>query len=410
MPTPRPVNLLVLGASGGVARAFLRRLPAHRAHFGRVVLVDYRRELLEDPYLDLRALDATFVTAKVDPVAHDDRFRALLRRHRTDIVVDLATVDTLPVLDSADAEGVTVINTGLCDEKLHLDSLTAAIRRRPPRWTNAPHILCSGMNPGLVNMWAMHGVARFGVPRDIVIYEYDDSVPALGWRPCITWSPHEFLNEAVREPSGRVVSGRIEWFAENSLQRQESLQPWLGPVRQMTTYPVALTILHEENVTLGERLGVSSRFLYAIDPRTVAYLTRLWRRQGAVKDSDLVRADHRKILLRGGEHIGVCLDYGDRRVYYANELANAALVGVNATCAQVALGVVAALLTRLTTKLSAGVHFVGDLLDTRYRQLAFDALTVEQHVFRRRGRRWVRTGFLPLVRWRSPGARVRVAI
>ncbi len=399
MTAVRSPNLLILGASGGVARAVLQGLAAHRGRFGTVLLLDRRSDLVADPGIDLNWLRARFLRVRLNLPMDTAWFGGLLRRHRIDLVLDLSTIDTLQLLDAVDAEGVSLINTALCHEKLHLDALVAAVVRRPPRWTSAPHLLCSGMNPGLVNLWAMHGVAKFGRPREIVVFEFDTSRPAVGWRPSITWSPHEFLNEAVREPSGRVVGGRVEWFAENPLKRREDLRPWLEPFWTFDRYPHALTILHEENVTLGQRLGVSSRFLYAIDPQTMAFLERRWQAEGKVRDAELLRADNVRIPLIGGEHIGVCLDYEDRRVYYVNDLPNAVVRGTNATCAQVAVGVYAALLTWLADRLAPGVHFAGDLTDTAYRQHAFDGLRVEQHVLRRRGRRWARVHFAPGVRW-----------
>jgi hypothetical protein len=59
MPIPRP-NLLVLGASGNVARAFLRRLGGNRVHFGRLVLLDKNRGVLANRHLDPRRLDLSF--------------------------------------------------------------------------------------------------------------------------------------------------------------------------------------------------------------------------------------------------------------------------------------------------------------------------------------------------------------
>ena len=58
-------NLLVLGASGGVANAFLHSLVHHRSLFNKLILVDKNKKVLSDPYINHKELRYTFVKKEI---------------------------------------------------------------------------------------------------------------------------------------------------------------------------------------------------------------------------------------------------------------------------------------------------------------------------------------------------------
>src|SRR5690606_28965965 len=142
-----------------------------------------------------------------------------------------------------------------------------------------------------------------------------------------------------------VEKGRLKRLPYNSLEYREDLRPIMEPVCPMESYPRGMLVLHEENLKLGRKLRASSRYVYAIHPPTTEYLTRLWRERGGVEIEDLELGDNVELPLRGGVTIGACMDYPDRRIYYLHSLRNDAVVGTNATCAQVAVGIEAAMRT-----------------------------------------------------------------
>jgi hypothetical protein len=181
----------------------------------------------------------------------------------------------------------------------------------------------------------------------------------------------------------------------NALAHREDMRPIMEPVVPLSAYPRGFLVLHEENVKLGQALGVSSKYLYAIHPRTMAYLVRRWREKGRVRISDLQVGDNTTIPLVGSDTIGVCLEYPGRRVYYLHSLANSAVVGTNATCTQVAVGVYAALITLLHEELPPRIYFATDLYDTVYPHVLFSNLRVEHFVFVKRGRSWVLREHVP---------------
>jgi hypothetical protein len=392
-----------------VAQAFLRRLGGRRAQFGRLVLLDRSAHVLKDRFLEHGRLRYEFVRHRLR-WPDDGTYRELLRRHAVDVVLDLTDMDTLPVLTATDAAGVSYVNTALNDANCRVPEMVAAVHptREEPR--QAPHILSSGMNPGAVNVWVSHGVRRHGVPRGIVHFEYDTSMAVDGWRPLITWSRREFLTETVWEPTGLVVDGKLKMFRTNALAHREDLRPVMEPVVPLPSYPRGFLVLHEENVKLGQTLGVSSKYLYAIHPRTMAYMVRRWRERGRLRISDLHVGDNTTIPLEGSDTIGVCLEYPDQRVYYLHSLANRAVVGTNATCTQVAVGVYAALITLLHERLPPRIYFATDLYDTVYPHVLFSNLRVEHFVFERQKRCWVLRQHVPELHPRFLGAEEQVVI
>jgi len=395
-------GLLILGASGNVARAVLRRLPALRGRFRRIVLLDKNARVRRDPYVDREGIRAEFIHDALELPAGGAAYRRLLRNRGIDLVLDLTDADTIPILAATDSAGVSYLNTSLCDGKRTVVELVDELHPRRQGTWRAPHLLCAGMNPGAVNLWVQHGVERFGVPREIVHFEYDSSEPIRGWRPVVTWSKREFLTESVWNPSGVVQAGRVKPLLPNALAHPEDLGPLLRPIVKLDRYPSGMTVLHEENITLGRQYGNSSRFIYSLHPRTMEHLVRTWLNRGEVRTRDLALGNNTSIPLTGFDMIGVCLEYPRRRVYYFHSLANSAVVGTNATCAQVAIGVLCGLFTLLVDRLPRRVHSVGDLRGTTYRRLLFDNLRVDEAVFDRtsEGLRPVRRD--PSVRMKIP--------
>jgi hypothetical protein len=409
-PHRRAPNLLILGASGNVARALLRRLGGRRDHFGRLLLLDRSDRVRSDRFLEHRRLDYRFIHRRLRWPEDRVSYQELLRRHRIDIAVDLTDMDTLPVLAATDAAGVSYVNTSLNDSRRGVTELVAAFHPVRDRIRHAPHILCSGMNPGAVNAWVCHGVRRYGVPEEIVHFEYDTSTPADRWRPVVTWSRKEFLTETAWEPTGLVMNGEPVIYPATALERREDMAPYLKPLVPLPVYPKGFLVLHEENLTLGRRFGVSSKFLYAIHPKTTDYLVRRLRRRGRLRLSDLEVANNTSIPLDGSDRIGVCLEYPRQRVFYLHTLDNGAALGTNATCAQVAVGVYAALFTLLEGRLAPRIHSAGDLYDTIYPHVVFDNMRVEHFVFARRKRSLALRRHVPALRLRLPRRAEQVVI
>lgn len=380
VPRWRP-DVLLLGASGHVAQAFLLRVPKIRSRLGRLILLDQSDAVLGSPFLDHAALRYEFLLDRLGFPEGAAAYTALLQRCDIDIVIDLTDMDTLPILSATDSAGASYINSSLNEAQRSVADVVAAVHPTRERRRCAPHILSSGMNPGVVNIWVWDGARRHGAPSEIVHFELDTSTPADGWRPLITWSRKEFLTETVWERTGLVENGELKILPENSLHYRESLRPYLELVAPMADYPRGMLVLHEENVKLGQKLGASSKYLYAVHPRTMEYLQKLWSERGWVEIGDLELGDNTSVPLSGSDTIGVCLKYPDKQVVYLHSLSNSEVVGTNATCAQVAVGVDAALYTLLTERLASRIYFASDLYHTSYRERVLRGLRVEKFVF-----------------------------
>ncbi|MEX2016987.1 MAG: saccharopine dehydrogenase NADP-binding domain-containing protein, partial [Candidatus Pacearchaeota archaeon] len=165
-------NLLLLGASGGVAQVFLHYLVHHRDILGKLVLLSGKNRIKNNMHLEHRKLDYTYVERRINPENKDD-FKNILKKYDINIVLDLTDIETIPLLEAANEVGVSYINTSMNADDKTVDKLIFDIYPRKEKLNNAVHILCSGMNPGVVNMWVRYGISKFGIPKEIVHFEYD---------------------------------------------------------------------------------------------------------------------------------------------------------------------------------------------------------------------------------------------
>src|SRR3989344_2146301 len=224
-------NLLILGASGGLAQVFLQYLVHHRDFFGKLILLSGINRIKNNKHLEHKKLDYIYVEKRIDPY-NEKEYHDILRKYNIDIVLDLTVVDSIPLLEATNNFGASYVNTSLNADNKAVAELVFDIYPRKEKLNNAVHILCAGMNPGIVNMWVRYGIEKFGIPEQIIHFEYDTStVPIRLKKPIITWSPHEFLVENVRDPSGSVIGRyKIKELLPNALKKLEDMKPILSPI------------------------------------------------------------------------------------------------------------------------------------------------------------------------------------
>lgn len=377
----RKKNILIIGACGGVGRAFLRTLLKERGRLGELLLVDKEALWAGDGGLCFQELKAEFLKATIDVDHHQDDYLGLLKSRGIDIVVDLSVNETRAMLAATDRAGVGYINTGVANRQGENFSevVLDLVRRKADSWC-APHILCSGMNPGVVNMWVRRGIEQSGVPKSIVHFEYDTGEPQNGGIPVIAWSRETLLDEIVNDPAG-YVEGRnnIRLVPPNPLKNRISMKDVLLPIMKLPAYPRGFLLLHEENITLGHEYDVPSRFLFSLKTETMDYLEGVYDREKEVPLDTLALGDNMKIPLKGEATVGVCLEYENKREYFFNTTPQGSVPGVSGSCRQVAAGVHAALRTMMEEPLAKGVYFVEDLLGTACERLMLANLPM-QHV------------------------------
>jgi hypothetical protein len=236
------------------------------------------------------------------------------------------------------------------------------------------------MNPGVVNMWVRRGIGISGVPRNIVHFEYDTGEPVDGGLPIIAWSRETLLDEIVNDPAGYVAGrNQIEFLPPNPIKNRVSMEGVLAPIMKLRVYPRGFLLLHEENITLGQKYDVPSRFLFSLKTETMDYLEKIYDGDKRVPLEALALGDNGKIPLTGEATVGVCLEYETTREYFFNTTAQGQVPGVSGSCRQVAAGLHAALWTMILDRLERRVHFVEDLLGTTCERLMIENLPV-QHV------------------------------
>ena len=393
-------NLLILGASGGVATSFLHYLVRYRDLFDKLALLSSKDKISSNIYLDHKNLNYIFIKKRLNPNDEKD-YHNLLKKYKINIVLDLTDAESIPLLESTNKFGASYINTSLNAEGRSVAELVFEIYPKKNKLNKAPHILCAGMNPGIVNMLVKYGMSKFGTPKEIIHFEYDTSralMPIKLRHVAITWSPHEFLVESVRDPSGVAIGkNQIKKLLPNALNNRENMKPILNPILKLYSYPKGFVVLHEENLTLSLKYNIPSRFVYAIDETAMNSLIKMYNKKNRISLYDLNLITNTNIPLEGSDNIGVLLEYNNKKVYYFNSIYNQSLIGTNATYYQVILGVYAALFTLLFDKLEKKVYFTEDLFHTNYKNYVFDNMRIQEFVFKKKDKKLSLLGYSPVL-------------
>jgi len=344
-------------------------------------------------------LDYTFIREEIKLPKEEKAYIKILKSHKIDIVLDITDMESVPIIAATDKAGVSYVNTAFCNDNIPLADVVFGFLAERSKYNRAPHILCAGMNPGNVNMWVRYGIEKFGVPEEVVHFEYDTSKIAKKWQPMMTWSVHEFIEESVLDPGGQVLGrNKIKELYPNAIENREDMTKILSPFLKLDKYPQGFSVVHEENLTVAQKYNIPSRFLYAINQDTMKKVVQLYEEKKKVTEKDLILGDNTTEVLDGADSIGVYLEYPAKRVYYFNTMPNTAFVGTNATYTQVIIGVFAALVTLLKDKLDHGIHFVEDLYDTHYRFFMFDNMRVQEFVFKKQDGHLTLSNYNPMIK------------
>ncbi|MWC27808.1 saccharopine dehydrogenase NADP-binding domain-containing protein [Paenibacillus sp. MMS18-CY102] len=379
-----PFAITVLGSSGGVARALLtlfehslldEHSPLHACLANsRIHGIDreqkprsYYRSFAPElsSRLKLHQLDLTDAESLKEHCV----------RTNTRMVIDLSWADTRSMIACCDELGISYVNTALEDEEvdeepeLESTSLLERIDRFDAvesTYKRVKAIVCSGMNPGVVQWMAVKlmNESPDKKPRAIYVVEKDDTFyadPSLA-KPntvYVTWSPECFLEEAVSNFPVYSIGKTTYMIYGNVYDREYEVR--MGDV----TFSGCL-MAHEETIALAEDYQVESAFIYRVNDYTTSQIQsnlddpdRLWE-----FDQKLLHPDDGKLI--GSDLIGVLLVYDDHERYMYNSVTNEdayAEFKTNATYLQVASGVYAAASVLILDDVSPGVHWVHRLAE-----------------------------------------------
>lgn len=384
-------NLLILGGNGTVSHATLVYLKNHRHLIGTLTLLD-QRDFKGNEFVSLKELEAKFVIMRLGRESRKD-FLKLLKEEEIDIVLDLSDAPTEIVSEVIFEYGkASYICCAFCTETSMplgeaLNDWTDRLKELKERVEiKMPHIFFTGMNPGVVNIWASIGAEKFGKPESLTEFEYDTSHFMKHHKEkMVTWCVTEFVVELVTDPA-EIVMGRhkIQNLYPNGLFHTEDLEPLFSPILKLPSYPIGCVVGHEECVTLGNKWDIPCKFIYTVNQETMNYIKETYEAKGKVEDADLFLANNLDDDLVGTDNIAVRLDYKDKAVYYYNGQSNENLKECSGTDYQVSVGVYAALFTLLNDDLKKpGIYYPEELLDTTFGKFVTDNMMIQEFVFKK---------------------------
>lgn len=384
--------LTILGSSGGAARAFLSLLnhavkDIHNPLYSQlqncsIHLIDIKQKpqsYFKDTY---PALYDSF-TFHVFDLSDNTLFRNHLQKTGTNLVIDASLADAVEMLTCCNEFGVHYINTALQSPKIdaneHIKRFSLLERQNffeehKPTFTQMTGIICSGMNPGVVQWMAIKLMKQnpTEIPLACFIVEHDTTFyhdPTLIKEKTVysTWSPAGFLEEGILNYP-LFMKHQTPILLCNTAYEQE-FKVTLGDKQFF-----GCLMGHEEVINLGKLYDMEVGFLYRIND----YMTQLIHDNQHNVD-ELWSWNHHVLnpetgQLIGEDLIGVLLVYKDKEVYMYNTTATQHVYtqyGTNATYFQVACGVYGALASLLLDDLPLGCYFVDELLlntDSKYDQ------------------------------------------
>ncbi|MGG3916439.1 S-adenosylmethionine decarboxylase related protein [Rossellomorea vietnamensis] len=373
----------LLGSAGGVGKSILSILnksakdkndPLHYIIREAVIyLIDYNQKE-EDYYSSLFPnLYNQFRILSFD--LHDiPLFRSHLKNTKTTIVLDVSWADTVEMLNCCNEFGVQYVNTALENkmvddheedyEGFPLMERLRIFEKNKPAYTNMKGIVCSGMNPGVVQWMAIERMKDSEeLPLACYIVEHDTSFfkdPSFAKDQCVytTWSPECFLDEAILSYPMMMKEKTPLFLYENVYDLEFKVT--LGEV----TFNGCL-MPHEEVYTLCRMFNMEGGFLYKVNEHTTSLIRDNLDNVDKIWEYPMETLDPSEHALTGKDLVGVLLVYKDKELFMYNELSNDEIYEnyqTNATYFQVACGIYAAFASLLLDPLPNGVKYVDELL------------------------------------------------
>jgi S-adenosylmethionine decarboxylase proenzyme len=297
-----------------------------------------------------------------------------LRSSKTTIVIDISNADTVEMLQCCNDLGVMYINSAFenrsVDENENLEGFTLQERYKiyeshKQKFSNTTAIICSGMNPGVVQWMAVELISKTPdeIPKACYIVEedtsfYEDESFADKGTIYTTWSPECFLDEATLSYPA-FIKQHTSLFMYKKVYELE-FKVSLG---EKQFYGCLMP--HEEAITLGKLYNMETGFIYKINKHTTKLIKDNIDNLNDLWDKPMKVLDPAEAPLKGQDLVGVLLVYKDKERYMYNVLKNKEIFSkyqTNATYFQVACGIYGALATVLLDDIPQGIYYVDELL------------------------------------------------
>lgn len=346
----------MLGASGGVGRATLALLEGHP--LGRSLLPPGSELLLLDRNLDpdLAPLPACARALPNLQISAREEFVRVLREHQVDLVVELATVGTWDCMTACAEFGASFLTTSY-DIWPAQAPTPCMLRSRalfdPPDIDAGVHLLCMGMNPGLINLLVARGLeelaARSGrapslAALDLYAVLFTEVDGTTTTRPlpeatfCSTWCPDGCLSELL-EPAAMLTAQGETVSLDHAPHRafyeaRCGAEPILGHI-----------VPHEELVSLAAMYPtIDLAFVYRMSSAAEAALAAMPERGADEWPTHRLYPPEHLDDLRGFSRIGALLcsrSLGELWIGWQTSIEQGRRYSTNATLLQVATGVIA---------------------------------------------------------------------
>lgn len=373
----------ILGSSGGVAKSVLSIL--NRAYIDKndpihdficsckLHLIDLKQNPMEYYEKHFPNLIDKISLYEFD-LNNTERFTEHLKETKTSIVLDISFADTVDMLRCCDSLGVIYINSALesvlVDENedfqgFPLQERYEIFESHRDEFKNTCGIICSGMNPGIVQWMAIELMKKHpnNLPKGCYIVEEDTSFfedDTLADKNTIytTWSPICFLDEAIYSYPTFMKKHQSLFLYKEVYELEFKVS--LG---EKKFYGCLMP--HEEAITLGKMYDMETGFIYKVNDHT----TNLIKEN--LNNIDILWTKPMKVLnpeaapLKGEDLVGILLVYEDKELYMYNVLSNKEAYEkykTNATYLQVAAGIYGALSTILLDNIPQGIYYIDELL------------------------------------------------
>lgn len=240
-------NAMVIGI-GGVGSVIGQKLHEFEC-FDRIVLADLEPIFAEQ--LASRMPGNRFVVAQVNAM-DTERLASLIKEHKVEVTCNACTCQTNHSVLEACLRGGSHYLDMAADiysppglKRPGKNSFEAEIEKFNDAYLHEglAGILCMGMDPGAVNIFARWAIDRLDTASSIRVLDADNA-EVRGYRFAVLFSPETFFEELGAVPyfvkDSRVINGKpleteIEWIR------------FPEPIGLQKTYAVA----HEEGVSLG---------------------------------------------------------------------------------------------------------------------------------------------------------------
>ena len=240
-------NAMVIGI-GGVGSVIGQKLHEFEC-FERIVLADLEPVFAEQ--LASRMARNRFVVVQVNAM-DTERLASLMKEHKVEVTCNACTCQTNHSVLEACLRGGSHYLDLAADiysppgvKRPGKNSFEAEIEKFNDAYLHSglAGILCMGMDPGAVNVFARWAIDRLDTASSIRVLDADNA-EVRGYRFAVLFSPETFFEELGAVPyfvkDSRVVNGKpleteIEWIR------------FPEPIGLQKTYAVA----HEEGVSLG---------------------------------------------------------------------------------------------------------------------------------------------------------------